>query len=621
MKGLHWIAIVFATHSLCFAQGPAVATPPADEKGKAVAEARAKQNARAFENRATVINMYDRSGKIVGKAGERAIYDQTVLSPDSKRIAVIKEDLANESADLFVIDLYNGGTTRLTTSVKTEFVQAAVWSPDSSRIAYVTIRGGQEGIYVRAADGQGAEQLLYKHAGAFLNLSDWSMDGRFLSFADQVDLAGGKLYLLPLEGGAERQPVEIFHSDLRMFGPRFSPDGRFLSYVVVDKANKTQLFVRPADPAAGSVAWPIAENIRGPGFWRRDGKELYYVGPDRSVMMAQVSTSPEFTISQSKVLFRPQGAVPNNINYIASDGERFLSLPPARGPQLQQLTIFDRDGKIAKKIGEPGLYSQPSFSPDAKRVAVRKNDPRNGQQDIWIIDIAAGKPVQLTNDTVPRANLLWSPDGRYVFYVTFRNGDFAVERRAADGTGGEDVLFRYTHGAGLTLSDISTDGKTLICESGGVILDIPLTGSDPLARTAIESLREEFDDTVGRLSPDGRYLAFRSDEAQAERGEVYVRPFDPSVGMPGEAKWRISKDGVMGMLSWREDGKEIFFRGLDLDSNDLRVMAVDVTTAPAFQAGTAKLLFKLPGPLNGNLGNISRDGQRFVFAVNVPAHE
>jgi Tol biopolymer transport system component len=617
MKNLHLIAVVFAMRSLCFGQAPAA--PPADEKANAVAEAKAKQNARAFENRATTINLYDRSGKIVGKAGERAIYGETVLSPDSKRIAVIKQDLANESADLFVIELYNGGTTRLTTSVKTEFVTAPVWSPDSSRIAYVTIRGGQEGIYVRAADGQGAEQLLYKHAGAFLNLSDWSADGRFLSFADQVDLAGGKLYLLPLAGGAERQPIEIFRSESRMFAPKFSPDGRFLCYVAVDKANKTQLFVRPADPAAASVAWPVAENVRGPGFWRHDGKELYYVGADRSVMMAQVSTSPGFTLSKPDVLFRPQGAVPDSISYIARDGERFLSLPPARGPQLQQLTIFDRDGKVVTKIGEPGLYSQPSFSPDAKRLAVRRTDPRNGQQDIWIIDIATGKSMKLTNDTVPRQNLLWSPDGRYVLYVTFRNFDFAVERKAADGTGGEDVLFRYTHGASLTLTDISVNGKTLVCESGGVILHIPLTGTDPLARTAVESLRDEFDNTVGRLSPDGRYLAFRSDEAQPERGEVYIRPFDTSTGMPGEAKWRISKDGAMGMLSWREDGKELFFRGLDLDSNDLRVMVVDLTTAPALHAGTPKLLFNLPGPLNGNLGNISRDGQRFVFAVNVPA--
>jgi hypothetical protein len=148
---------------------------------------------------------------------------------------------------------------------------------------------------------------------------------------------------------------------------------------------------------------------------------------------------------------------------------------------------------------------------------------------------------------------------------------------------------------------------------------VPLTGSDPLARKAIEYLRDEFDDTVGRLSPDGRFMAFRSDEADPQKGEAYVRPFDASTGMPGDGKWRLSKDGVNAMFSWRGDGKEFFFRGLDLDSNDLLVMAVDVTMTPTFRAGTPRLLFRLPGPVNGSLGNISRDGQRFVFAINVPA--
>ena len=148
---------------------------------------------------------------------------------------------------------------------------------------------------------------------------------------------------------------------------------------------------------------------------------------------------------------------------------------------------------------------------------------------------------------------------------------------------------------------------------------VPLTG-DPASRKEIEYLREEFTATVARLSPDGRFMAFRSDEAQAERGEVYVQPFDGSASrLPGDTKWRVSKDGVMAMLHWREDGKEIFFRGQNLESNDLLVMSVDVGTAPTFTAGTPKVLFKLPGPLGGNLGNISRDGQRFVFAVNVPA--
>ena len=73
------------------------------------------------------------------------------------------------------------------------------------------------------------------------------------------------------------------------------------------------------------------------------------------------------------------------------------------------------------------------------------------------------------------------------------------------------------------------------------------------------------------------------------------------------------------MLHWRADGKEIFFRGQNLESNELLVMSVEVTTTSTFSAGTPKLLFKLPGPIGGNLGNISNDGRRFVFAVNVSA--
>src|SRR5262249_30420098 len=190
-----------------------------------------------FENQATTIVFYDRSGNRTGSLGERALYGETVMSPDRSRVAVVKNDLTNESADLFVLDVASGASTRLTTSARTEFVMAPVWSPDGSRIAYVTILKGQEGIYVRQANGQGAAEQLFKNPGAFMNLSDWSSDGRFLTYAIS-DLSGGTLYTLPLDGGADRKPTEIFHTDLRVFEPKFSPDGRYLAYAMIDKANK-----------------------------------------------------------------------------------------------------------------------------------------------------------------------------------------------------------------------------------------------------------------------------------------------------------------------------------------------------------------------------------------------
>src|SRR5439155_13073165 len=366
MKIARRLAIVFAAILLVHASFPALVAAQelsAEAKAKEVAEARAKRNALMFENSATTIALNDRSGKRTGSLGERAMYSETVMSPDGSRVAVIIQDLPNESGDLFVLDVAGGAKTRLTTSARTEFVMAPVWSPDGKRIAYVTIRKGQEGIYVRAANGEGSEEQLFKIPGAFTNLSDWSSDGKFLTYAIS-DLKGGTLYVLPLDGGADRKPVEVLHSDLRLFMPRFSPDGRFLSYIVFDKANQANVFVRPADSAATGEPWQISDGAFSPGFWRRDGKELYYVARDRSMMVAEVSTSPAFSFTKPKVLFRQQSAVPERMAYVSADGERFLSLPPPRGPQLQQLTIFDRQGLVVQKVGHPGLFGQPSFSPD-----------------------------------------------------------------------------------------------------------------------------------------------------------------------------------------------------------------------------------------------------------------
>src|SRR5215467_8237631 len=108
MKNSSRVAVFLAAVSACFAQSPAppAGQPgPADDKAKAVAEAKAKQNAKRFENNATIITFVDRYGKLTGKVGERALYDETSLSPDGKHLAVIKEDQPNESADLFILDV------------------------------------------------------------------------------------------------------------------------------------------------------------------------------------------------------------------------------------------------------------------------------------------------------------------------------------------------------------------------------------------------------------------------------------------------------------------------------------------------------------------------------------
>jgi hypothetical protein len=121
------------------------------------------------------------------------------------------------------------------------------------------------------------------------------------------------------------------------------------------------------------------------------------------------------------------------------------------------------------------------------------------------------------------------------------------------------------------------------------------------------------------MSPDSR-LWHLSDENEPDTFEVYVRPFEPAksdVSVGGEKAVRISTAGARGMIFWRQDGKQLYYL-----TPGWEVMAVDITTTPTLQAGTPRLLLKLPGPVSEvrpyQLCNVSRDGQRFVFTINVP---
>ena len=631
IKRTYWIAMLTGAAVLSAVLMAPVLSPgqALDDKAKAKAAAKAKQNAKTFDDNATVISLYGRDGKKLGTVGERALYSgEPLLSPDGTRVAVFKGDQESGQQDLWVVDAATGKTTRIATT-ETSYRGLAVWSPDGSQLAYMSFRDGTEGVYRRASTGEGPEELLYKNPGAGisdwgLQLSDWSMDGRFLSFSAS-DLTGSALYILPLSGPGERQPIEVFRSkESRLSEPRFSPDGRFLSYTQPSDRG-SEVFVRPTDATAGLGSWQVSDGGGSSSAWRRDGRELYYRGSG-GVMAVEVGTSPTFTFAKPKLLFRQQGL---SIRGASSDGEIFPARPPVtRPPVVQQITIFDREGKVVSKVGEPGRYSDPVFSPDGKRLAVYDRGPRTIK--IWSIDIATGKETAVSQQGIWP---MWSPDGRQILYIGFQRGYPGVYRKASDGTGEEELLFRYdTPGASLYLTDVSPDGKFVLCASGGVLLVVPITGTNPPAGKAIEFLRDEFDDLSGRFSPDERFIAYASDEADPERFEVYVRPFDASTGMPGKGKWQLSKDGVAGanagsgkggsvpdMQFWRGDGKEFFFSGLNEETDDFLMMSAEASTAPSFRSAAPTLLFRLPGPLHGNFGNISRDGERFVFAVDVPA--
>ena len=553
------------------------------ETRKATAAARAQNNAQIFEANARTLTVFDRQGKVVTTVGPPALYNQPVISPDGKRLVVSKTDLTKENIDLWVFDIATGNSIQLTSGQSRETSQSPAWSPDGSHVAYIALRGGSYGLYHKASDGQGPEELMEKLPGP-TNITDWSMDGKHI-----------------------------------LIDGRLSPDDRFVAYAS-NASGKSEIYVRPFDSAAsaGQPRQVSDQGGEGMAFWRSDGKELFYLAPDRGIMAVPVSTSPTLETGKPKLLFRPAEdiVVSADAANVSSDGELFvIAVPPS---PLRQLTILDRRGTVVKTVGEPGVYSEPGFSPDGTRISVTRTDPKTGHLDIWTFDAATGKGHAVTNDVWPDSSPVWSPDGSHIAYVSRREEYSAIYRKAWDGSGEEELLFRYTPGASIGFSDWSPDGKFLTF-STGVLLIVPLRENENAPdRKAIEWMREEYDADGGRFSPDMRFLAYASDELNSQSQDVYVRPFDANKpeAPPSGPIVQVSKNGALEFMWRKQDGKEMY-----LLSRDWEMTAVDVTTTPTFRVLAApKVLFKLPGPLvESSPEGVSRDGQRFVFAMPAKA--
>jgi Tol biopolymer transport system component len=597
----------------------------ADKAKAAKAAAKAKNIARAIQENARQLTLFDRQGKVIKTFGDRALYNQPSISPDLTRVAVIRQDLENETADLWVIDMGTGTGTKITKSKSREPARSPVWGPDSAWVAFAALRDSYDGIYRAKADGSGAEELLYKLPGAGAVPTDWSLDGKYINYYVS-QLGDSILYALPLEG--DRTPVVVARSKSEIVAARLSPDSRFLGYRS-NETGRNEVWVRAFDPANSSAPerkWQISDQGGlGMVWWRRDGRELYYFAADRGIMAVSVSTSPTLEFGKPKLLFKAPNSIPNgpnaapgNLGSVSRDGERVVfSLPPA--PRLQQLTMFDRTGKVVRTIGQPALIGQPAFSPDGKKLALVRNNIEAGNANIWTVDLETGKETQITNDSFPHNVPTWSPDGKHIAYQSNRGTYTSIYWRNSDGAGAEEMLFRYTPGAGLQLSDFTPDGKYVMFDGGAILMAAPLTGSDPLARKAVEVSREEYEVGFPRVSPDGRYLSYGSNEVK-DRLEMFIRPFNMATATLAEnGKVQATKDGPGGGNIWRSDGKEVFYVRSEPGSDEFEMKSVELTAGPTLQIGEPKLLFKLRDAAGGNTKFISPDGQQFVFAVREPA--
>jgi Tol biopolymer transport system component len=261
-------------------------------------------------------------------------------------------------------------------------------------------------------------------------------------------------------------------------------------------------------------------------------------------------------------------------------------------------TWFDRLGRNLGVIGEPTMDCfDVRLSPDEMHVAMTCADPEIGSTDVRLLDLERNASSRLTSDPMWDQWPVWSPRGERIAFWS----QTELRQRLIDRPGDLSVLLS-TKGSFFRLTDWSLDGRLILYQTHerGVASDLFVVNTDGSGKTE-PVLSSRFSEIDGRFSPDGRWLAYASDESG--RFEVYVQPFPA-----GDRRYQVSFEGGR-RPHWRGDGKELFYV-----AGDSFLVAVPVQVSPAFQLGEEETLFRtmLPIPAESRF-SVSKDGQRFLL--------
>ncbi len=276
---------------------------------------------RTGDQQTTRLTWYDRSGKSLETVSEPGGFHEPSLSKDDTKILFGRSD-GPDPQDIYIQDLTRGSTTRLTFDPASD--STSVFSPDEALVVFYSNRGGRSTFYRKSSSGAGIEeQVLDEGVGSYPD--DWSPDGKYILYEknagprNKVDL-----WVLPMTGG--EKPFPYIESEFEEAHSRFSPDGRWVAYTSTE-SGRSEIYIQSFP--IGNGKWQVSTAGGDQAQWRSDGKELFYIAPDRSLMSVGIGGSNTLEISRPSVLFQTviplTGITDDRNNYVpAKDGQRFL---------------------------------------------------------------------------------------------------------------------------------------------------------------------------------------------------------------------------------------------------------------------------------------------------------
>jgi Tol biopolymer transport system component len=517
------------------------------------------------------------------------------LSPDGRQIVFSAP--GNGASQLWLRSL---AATTARPLAGTEGAREPFWSPDGRSVGFMAgnalkrldLAGGAPQTLAPVSSGGGAT---------------WSANG-VIVFAP---ITRGGLMRVSATGGVVTAATSLGPGQVGHLAPQFLPDGRRFLFTALGVPDATGIYMgsldgggptrlTPNDSTGTYLSEPDgAGPFRGSGWmlWVRAGT---LVAQRLDVAKAALTGEP-VTIADGLA-----NSVAGTRTAVSVAGTGLVAYRAATGGQ-RQLTWVDRSGVARDTVFEPDdTLALPNISPDGRRVAVTRR--MQGNTDLWLLDGA--RTIHLTFDAATDIYPVWSPDGTRIVFRSNRTGADDLYQKLASGAGVEERIVASDQVK--TPESWSADGRFLLYRSidPQTSLDlwvVPMFGD----RTPSVFLKTPFREGYSAFSPDGRWVAYESNESG--RNEIYIRPFVPPAPAgertaPAGGKWQVSTSGGI-YPRWRPDGKELYYLNPAGAMMATPIAVIGATLAP----GAPVVLF--PTRIVGG-GEDTAQGRQYDVASN-----
>ncbi len=519
------------------------------------------------------------------------------LSPDGRLLAFVTPD---QSSGANMLGLQRVGSPGITILPGTQGASYPFWSPDDSYVAFfadgklkkVAASGGVPQVLAIATSGRGGS---------------WSRRG-VIVFSPQ---ASGWLWKVNADGSNVVSLTDKIFDARQIVShrwPVFLPDGEHFLYIAVSFTNNLDNSARGiyVGSLSGEAKRLISAAQSNPGY---ANGYLFYLDDKKSLRASQVDVSKGTLSGESQVVTDQIGYQPSifwGAFSVAENGTIVYNTNV--GSTLSVLTWYDRAGKELGRVGDVGVLANPTLSPDGTRLAEDIADAKANNVNLWLSDIKRGTNSRFTFDSSEAVVGVWSRDGKLVAYRSLALNDTNIFLKQAQGLQPAQSIFSAKTSAHTT-DDLdpnswSLDDKQLLCTlqpaAGGSQLVLLSASGGKLT----PFLSTKSNETNGQISPDGRWVAYASNESGD--WEIYVTTFPTAAG-----KWQVSRGGGTEPR-WRGDSKEIFYI-----APGSTLTAVPVASGDTFSSGNPTPLFRTQFRANVSSTDlysydVTKDGQRFL---------